>query len=162
MTGPPLTIAEHVERARYHKRVGDALHSSGPDSWGAVCYFYSAFHLVRAALTHDPIFSDLPQLKSIHPGLIPDDRDVTAHQTRKGSSRQFGVNDLVRLIHLGILPQYLRLHGASVGVRYERGISSDLDGYSQDLEEVEEYFTTNVECERLSDLRELLQSHAEK
>ena len=162
MTGPPLTISEHVERSRYHKRVGDALHSSGPDSWGAVCYFYSAFHLVRAALTRDPIFSDLSQLKKAHPGLIPDDRGATAHQARRGSERRFGVNDLVRILHPDIFPAYYRLHGASVGVRYEKGISSDLDGFLEDLEDIEEHFATSDACERLEDLRELLQARAEK
>lgn len=162
MTGPPLTAAEHVERSRYHKQVGDALHSSGPDSWGAVCYFYSAFHLVRAALSEDPIFSELPQLKKAHADLIPDDRNVTAHQTRKNSDRRFGVNDLVRILHIDVYPQYYRLHGASVGVRYERGISSELDGLLEDLEEIEQYFTTSDACQRLDVLRELLQARAEK
>lgn len=156
MTGPPLSCADHVERAKYHERVGDALRESAADSWAAVCYFYSAFHLARAAISSDPIWDDYEAMKAVNADLIPQDRGITAHNARRNSDRRFGLNDLVRIIHPPIGVAYLHLHGASVGVRYEKGIRTSLGDLRLDLDEIMEYFTTAAEAERLEELRKQL------
>lgn len=156
MTGPPLSCADHVERARYHERVGDALREADGDSWAAVCYFYSAFHLARAAITTDPIWDDFAALKEAHQDLMPQDQGVTAHNVRRGGDRRFGLNDVVRLLYPEIGVTYLHLHGASVGVRYEKGILTTVADLHQDLDEISTYFSTSSQADRLVELRRRL------
>lgn len=151
-----LTCPESVDRARYHREAGSALHESADHQWAAVCYFYSAYHLVRAALAADSIFDDWDALRAVDPRLIPDDRFATKHQMRRGSERDFGVKDLVEVLYPEIKIQYAELHGASVGVRYKNGINIPLDDLSADLSEIEGHLYTldrlpqlKVELERV-------------
>lgn len=161
MTGPPLSCENHVGRARYHERVGDALRTSAGDSWAAVCYFYSAFHLARAAISTDPIWDDFGSMKAVHQDLLPRDQGTTAHNVRRNGDRRFGLNDLVRILYPPIGIAYLHLHGASVGVRYEKGILTTLDDLRQDLDEISDYFKSNDQTERLEELRGFLLQDAE-
>jgi hypothetical protein len=97
-----------------------------PNQWYAVCYFYAAYHCVRAALLEDPVFKDLTRLKSFDANLIPDDRFNGHHAGRLSGSgpRKPGVSDMVKLFYPDIAIQYERLHGASVAVRYGFGLSA--------------------------------------
>ena len=113
-----LTSSEQIDRAIYHREASEALRIAAGHQWAAVCYFYSAYHLGRAALETDWIFKDLGALKDLDDQLIPDDRYATKHQMRRGSERSFGVNDLMGILYPKIRSSYLELHGASTGVRY--------------------------------------------
>src|SRR4051812_9416111 len=74
----PLREDEHLKRAERHKKIGDLLAGAG-DEWAAVPWFYSAYHLVKAALLVDPIFDDLRALSAISVDLIPQDRFTNRH-----------------------------------------------------------------------------------
>lgn len=94
-----LSVAQHVERAQRHRKVGDALAAAG-DEWAAVCYFYSAFHLVRHALRTDPIFDDPTALSRIRPDLRPELRDVERHHGRFGTyQRRVPLSPALRVNH---------------------------------------------------------------
>ena len=140
-----LSCEKHVERARSHREVGEALHAATGNEWAAVCYFYAAYHVVKAALLTDSIFDDLTALRSVSPDLLTTDRDASAHQMRRGSSSDFGVNDLVRLLYPDISSAYLELHGQSIAVRYMHGTSVPLDDLREDLDEIEAEFRTTTE-----------------
>lgn len=143
--GRRLSCDEHVARAAKHKTVGQAL--SDPtisNEWAAVCYFYSAYHLVKAALVSDSLFDDMASLKAIDPNLVPEDRLASKHQVRRRGTG-FGVNDLVRLVYPSINSAYLELHGQSIGVRYERGTSVPLDDLAEDLAEIETEFKSHTD-----------------
>ncbi|GAB3092279.1 hypothetical protein [Isoptericola nanjingensis] len=117
-----MDVAKHLERAERHKVVGDALAEAG-DEWAAVCYFYAAYHLMRHALRTDPIFDDPTRLAAVSPDLAPELREVARHQGRRGATREYGVNDLVRLLYGNETAKvYGRLHYASIAVRYEDGL----------------------------------------
>ncbi|MFJ2535844.1 hypothetical protein [Microbacterium maritypicum] len=105
------------------KQTAELLWNQG-DDWFAVCYFYAAYHMARAAIMTDPIFDDLTKLQAKASWLTLEDRYVTAHQGRvvSGQPRKAGVNDVVRLLYPGIAAQYIRLHMASVEVRYQEGL----------------------------------------
>lgn len=109
-------------RAQRHRKVGDALAGAG-DEWALVCYFYSAYHLVKAALISDPVFDDAARLAKAPIPLTPDDRYVTSHRGRRrpGWPQEWGVNDLVTMIYRFIRDDYELLHQASIEVRYGRG-----------------------------------------
>lgn len=94
------------------------------EEWAAVCYFYSAYHTMKAAFIEDPVFDDPTRLSTFSPNLIPDDRYVTHHRGRMGTGpRKLGVNDIVQLLYPQIAPRYIRLHMASIAVRYENGLA---------------------------------------
>ncbi len=119
-----LASSVHVTRAERHYTVGEALYEAG-DEWAAVCFFYAAYHYVKAALLEDPIFDDPSRCSATHPDLNIDDRHTDRHQIRKprgSSSRGWGVNDLVLLLYRSIAGDYDRLHQASVSVRYRDGL----------------------------------------
>ncbi len=128
----------HLVRAARHRKVGDALYDA-EDEWAAVCYFYSAYHIVQHALLTDPVFDDPTLVASIHPSLSPDHRHTHAHhgRQRKGQVREWGVNEIVGKLYRGIAGGYNRLHQASVHVRYESGIVLPLDRIRADIEQVE-------------------------
>lgn len=149
-----LSCSEHIERAAYHRDAGEALRVAAGHQWAAVCYFYSAYHLARAALITDPLFGDLGVLKGLDDRLIPDDRFATKHQMRRGSERAFGVNDLMGILYPQIRSAYLELHGASTGVRYGKGISTPVDELKAELDEIEDHLMGH---ERLVDLRTALE-----
>lgn len=122
-SGSLRTVDGCLKRAVSIKNTAKLLHNQG-DDWFAVCYFYAAYHIVRAAIMADPIFDDPERLKAASPFLVPEDRFVTAHKGRvsKGVPRQFGVNDVVTALYGDIAAQYVRLHMASVEVRYQEGL----------------------------------------
>lgn len=94
------------------------------DSWFAVCYFYAAYHLMRASFIADPIFESLPALSRVSPNLTFEHRWVTHHSGRVSrGERTLGINDVVRMLYPQVSAIYLRLHSASVGVRYYSGLA---------------------------------------
>lgn len=135
MNTRPLACAQHVERATHHVLVGNALHEEINEEWAGVCYFYSAYHLVKAALTTDPIFDDLTALKKIDPNLMETDRWADKHHVPSKASG-FGINNLVKLIYPETQGSYHELHGASVGVRYGLGVTVPLNDLAADLRDV--------------------------
>lgn len=135
-----LSVAEHCERAAHHGHVGRALISTGEAQWGAVCFFYAAYHLVRAALTSDPIFLDPTRLSRMNPELTPSDQSVGRHKGRRQSAngREWGVNELVALLYPRFMQPYERLHQASIDVRYYSGLrasSADLEANLKSIED---------------------------
>lgn len=121
-----LTEEQHKNRAERHASVGDALAAAGEDDWAAVCYFYAAYHLVRAALVGDPVFDNPNDLARIDVELTPEDRYTQRHKGRKKTSngREWGVNELVLLLYRPYAGIYDRLHQASIDVRYGRGFKT--------------------------------------
>jgi len=101
--------------------VGDALAAAG-DEWSTVCYFYAAYHIVKHALTTDPVFQDSSALIAIHPQLTHRDRYVGRHHGRRLPG-EWGVNDLVLKLYPAAVPAYERLHQASIAVRYQAGLT---------------------------------------
>lgn len=92
--------------------------------WSYVVAFYAAYHAVKYALFTDPIFDDFQKLKSKDNSLVPEDRTATRHKKRAGSDQSPGINDLVRVLYrtdcvTPIYLEYLKLHSASVVVRYK-------------------------------------------
>jgi len=126
MAPSALDATTHVARAERHYRVGTAL-LEARDEWSAVCFFYAAYHYVKASLLSDPIFTDARRCARLNPRLSLQDRFTERHQTRKprgGEGRGWGVNDLVLLLYRPIVGDYSRLHTASVSVRYYGGLPS--------------------------------------
>ena len=121
-----LTVADHVARSDRHLKVGNALNDAG-DEWAAVCYFYSAYHLVKSALLADPVFDDPAALASVRPDLSPEDRNTSSHhgRNRRGEPRIYGVNELVLTLYRPIVGEYERLHQGSIEVRYHQGLTLD-------------------------------------
>lgn len=120
---PPLAETEHRRRADRHLVVGGALEAAG-DEWACVPLFYGAYHLVKAAMLLDPIWTDAPRRVGFHMELTPDDKLVTRHHGRKvsGDGRQWGINELVLMLYPQIVKPYERLHQASIQVRYGAGL----------------------------------------
>jgi hypothetical protein len=112
----------HLSRAAEHRRVGEALRTAAQEPWAAVCYFYSAYHLVRYALRRDPIFDNPTALTRINVELYPDLRDISRHHGRKRTTpREWGINELVLVLYRPIAAPYNKLHQASIDIRYEDG-----------------------------------------
>lgn len=130
----PLREDEHRARAERHQVVGDALAAAG-DEWAAVMWFYSAYHLIKAALLCDPIWFDLRSLTTLNVELTPGERFTGRHKGRRriGSNqpREWGINDLVLVLYRPAAGFYERLHQASIDVRYGAGLPAgalpDLD-----------------------------------
>ena len=105
--------------------------------WAAVCAFYSAYHLIRAALLADPVFDDANRLSKINSKILPEDRFVTKHSKGGLSSSSYGVNEIVSVLYIDIRARYLRLHVASNQVRYGRGLNAiQLPSLQADLQEI--------------------------
>jgi hypothetical protein len=133
-----LSVAEHCQRSSHHCAVGDGL-SLGEPGWAAVCFFYAAYHLARAALIADPVFSDPTRLSRINVELTPADRSTSRHNGRKktANGREWGVNDLVGLLYRGFIGDYDRLHQASIDVRYHSGLRGDVHALRMNLETIQ-------------------------
>lgn len=117
-------VPTHIARAEEHEQAGDRLYALG-DDWSAVCYFYAAYHLVKAALNADPIFSSLSDLQAIHRLLTLDARFAEHHSGGLGANgRSLGVNEIVFQLYKNVRTPYTRLHMASCHVRYGRGLES--------------------------------------
>lgn len=127
MTGAALATARAcLERAAAMKDSAARLEQVG-DEWYAVCYFYAAYHTVKAAFIEDPIFSDLAALTAKNRFLTLQDRFSTSHKgyvNPGAGGRRMGVNDIVRVLYPEIGAEYERLHMASVEVRYRDGLRS--------------------------------------
>jgi hypothetical protein len=120
----PLREDEHLKRAVRHKKIGDLLAEAG-DEWAAVPWFYSVYHLVKAALLVDPIWGDFKALSAISVDLIPDDRFTSRHNGRRrqsGQPKEWGVNELVLKLYRAAAGSYERLHQGSIDVRYGAGL----------------------------------------
>lgn len=135
-----LAHQAHTARATHHFDVGCALRDAAANEWAAVCWFYSAYHHVKAALLQDAIFDDVGRLHEKHHDLQSSDRYTDRHQIRKGPGsghRGWGINELVQLLYPGVIRPYDRLHQASVSVRYRDGLPGDaLPGLSTAIDEI--------------------------
>jgi hypothetical protein len=119
----PRTVESCLTRAVAIKTTAKDL-LSRDDEWFAVCYFYAAFHTVKAAFIEDPVFDDPTRLRTFSEHLIPDDRFVGHHQGRLGAGpRKLGVNDIVALLYPSVIVEYRRLHAGSIAVRYGHGLA---------------------------------------
>jgi|SRR5690625_2892127 hypothetical protein len=101
------------------------------NEWAAVTAFYSCYQMARAALLHDPVFSDLSALKDLHWNLTPDERTVTHHNAHIPGRTGFGIVDLVHLLYKHVGATYRTLHRGSNEVRYGTGLSNGLSISSQ-------------------------------
>ncbi|MEV7692484.1 hypothetical protein AB0N73_04035 [Microbacterium sp. NPDC089189] len=116
-------VQTHLERSVVHMETGDRL-KAADDEWFAVCYFYSAYHLVKAAMHADPIFDDISRCSGVHPLLSVDSRYVEHHSGGKGENgRSLGMNEIVMKLYRSIRVPYHRLHTASIAVRYQGGLA---------------------------------------
>lgn len=144
MASTALSAEQHVVRADDHEKLAKVLHESGVE-WAAVAYFYSAYHLVKAALLTDPIFTDPGRLAVAHAQLTMADQTATRHQgymqfgTGGSRTKVWGLNDLVGVLYRQVWPIYLQMHEASVDVRYGTGLRVPLDkiGEAQELVKAE-------------------------
>jgi len=115
-------VQTHLERSVAHMESGDRLRELG-DEWFAVCYFYSAYHMVKAAMHADPIFDDIARCAAIDPYLSVDSRFAEHHSGGFGrNGRTLGINEIVMKLYRQIRVPYHRLHMASVSVRYGLGL----------------------------------------
>ncbi|GGC03170.1 hypothetical protein [Cellulomonas carbonis] len=137
-----MSADDHATRAHRHRKVGDALAAAG-DEWAFVCFFYSAYHLVKAALLLDPVFDDPDRLGKSPVPLTADDRHVSRHKGRRrpGAPVDWGVNDLVGTIYRFIRDDYEMLHQLSIEVRYGQGRAlPELEVAGQALKRIEDRF----------------------
>lgn len=127
MVAAHLSAEVHRARADRHAKLGYFLAEAG-DEWAAVCYFYAAYHRVKAALLDDVVFDDPESCFAKHVDLIPDDRYTSRHKARRRTSagREWGINDLVTLLYRGAAATYDKLHQASIDVRYQSGLRASI------------------------------------
>lgn len=117
-------VKVHLQRADGHETTGNALRAVS-DEWFSVAYFYSAYHLVKAAMNVDPIFGSATSLAKIDPHLTIEGRFAEHHSGGFGKNgRTLGVNDVVFKLYPGIRVAYTRLHMASCHVRYGHGLTT--------------------------------------
>lgn len=115
-------VQTHLARSVAHMETGDKLRELG-DEWFAVCYFYAAYHMVKAAMHVDPIFDDIARCSAVDARLSVDSRFAEHHAGGFGQSgRSLGVNEIVMKLYKTIRVSYHRLHAASVAVRYGDGL----------------------------------------
>ena len=116
-------VQTHLARSVAHMEAGDRLRDLD-DEWFAVAYFYSAYHMVKAAMRDDPIFDDIARCAAVHPALSVDSRYAEHHSGGTGlNGRALGVNEIVFKLYSSIRVPYHRLHMASVAVRYGDGLT---------------------------------------
>lgn len=127
-----LSPEQHRVRAWEHGKLGAVLAESGHE-WAAVALFYSAYHLAKRALLLDERFDEPTTLTAINTSLTIAHRHAKVHKARfvKGAPRDFGVNDLVRILYPAAVGGYERLHQASCAVRYESGLSIPIESIRQ-------------------------------
>ena len=144
-----------MDRALQHGAHGNAIDEE--QEWATVAYFYSAYHLVCAALLTDPIFSDLTALKDRNSDWIPDDRYNRHHQQRKNSKTQGpGVRDMVDgLYPKSVRNSYFILHDSSINIRYHLGhLDVPATDLEKELDDIFDYFSSPGS--RCKDLTEAL------
>lgn len=126
MTASLATAHDCLKRAVSIKNSAKGLLAAN-NEWHAVCYFYAAYHTVKAAFIEDAVFDSPKDLVAISPSLIMGDRFATSHKGYVGPKergRKLGVNDIVRLIYPDIAADYVLLHVASIDVRYGAGLTT--------------------------------------
>lgn len=112
----------HVARAVSHMETGERLLAL-EDEWFAVAFFYSAYHMVKAAMHEDPIFDDIAKCAAVDSALTVQSRFAEHHSGGFGrNGRSLGVNEIVMKIYKNIRVPYTRLHQASIAVRYGGGL----------------------------------------
>ena len=123
ITRPSLrTTRECLERAETARTSAGVLIAAN-DDWFVSPLFYSAYHLVRAALIDDPIFDSPELLRARDARLTPECRFLTRHQGRlDAEGRSLGINDVVGILYPAIAVEYARLHMASRAIRYGDGL----------------------------------------
>jgi hypothetical protein len=125
---PPLSSHEHAVASERHARAAGDLRP-GNSEWASVAYFYAAYHLVKQAILEDPIWRCPGELAAKHPELRPHVSKVTRHHGKSAGRRRgqiWGVNELVKLLYPTIHEAYVRLHDASIEVRYQRGLRTSV------------------------------------
>lgn len=133
-------ITTSVSRAKDHAKLATVMFDTGQE-WAAVCGFYSAYHLIRAAFLADPVFDDAHRLSKINPKIHAEDKFVTKHSKGGLSSTSYGINEIVSTLYLDIRARYQRLHIASNTVRYGRGLKAiQLPSIQADLAEITRAF----------------------
>lgn len=146
----PSTVEEFFTLSVRHRH--SALMSDG-DDWQVVKAFYSAYHLVCAALRCDPIFDSVQELAKVSSLVQLGDRFSTRHQSRRSDSGPLGLNTIVSEIYRDIRFEYVSLHGASVGVRYEYGTSLSGGDSLKRLAAIYDYFgREDSRCVEVRDL----------
>jgi hypothetical protein len=139
MRGDGLTDPVQMDaRAREHAGLGGVLFEAGHE-WAAVAWFYSAYHMVKAAFIRDPIFDDYDRLSRLNSKLRPEDRYEIRHSYGGGlSGTQYGVDELVWFLYRPIASDYKLLRMRSCDVRYRNGLSrpDDLQGIRQSFAKV--------------------------
>jgi len=129
-----------VARAREHAKLAAVMFDTQQE-WAAVCAFYSAYHLLRASLINDPVFDDAHRLSRINSRILPEDRQVHKHSTGGLSKPAYGLNEIISVLYPAIRARYIRLHIASIDVRYGTGIRAiSTDSLRQDLAEITRAF----------------------
>lgn len=129
-----------ILRAKEHAKLADVLFETKQE-WAAVCGFYSAYHLMRAALLSDPIFDDAHRLSEKSDKIRPEDRFVSKHSKGGLSSTSYGLNEIVSVLYVEFRARYYRLHIASNAVRYGRGLEAlRLPELKKDLEQITQAF----------------------
>lgn len=123
-----LDSAAHLRRAAEHEAVADVLAEAGHE-WSAVCYFYAAYHRVKAALLEDTVFDSVDACQALHADLMPQDRYTSRHKGRRYTSqgREWGINELVLVLYKSAVGKYERLHSMSNDVRYHDGLAGSVD-----------------------------------
>jgi hypothetical protein len=124
----PLSSDEHAVASERHARAAGALRPMSRD-WATVAYFYAAYHLVKQAMLEDPIWLCPDELAIKHPELGPHTSKVTRHHGQpagRRGNRAWGVTDLVEVLYPSIHYSYVRMHEASIQVRYQRGLQTPL------------------------------------
>lgn len=114
----------HLEQAQSHLRSAEAILNAGEGGWAVTAAFYSAFHVMRAAILEDPIWDRGPvALTNINPMLGADCQFAEHHQGNPKTNRSPGVREVVGYLYPQCRDRYLLLHGASITVRYKEGES---------------------------------------
>lgn len=123
MSGAALSPTQHRAASVRHRETSITF-KAAEDEWAAVAMFYSAYHVVRAAMLDDPIWMNAGALARINVNLNHEDRFTSRHHGGvRPSGRVFGVNEIVGMLYPSIQGAYERLHQASIDVRYGVGLA---------------------------------------
>lgn len=140
---------ECISRSREHAKLATVMFDTQQE-WAAVCAFYAAYHLMRASLLVDPVFSDAHRLSRINPKILPEDRGVSKHSTGSLSKPAYGLNEIVTVLYPDVRSRYYRLHMGSIAVRYGSGLGVIRpENLQEDLAEITRAFEAGeVVCQK--------------
>lgn len=156
--GARLSAEERMDRGQRFLESSELLLQNG-DEWAAVTYFYSAYQSMKAAIESDPVFQSVSRLARINVHLTPAAQFSKHHKGSLAAGRPYGVNDVVRLLypHAEIYARYLRLHRASVAVRYESGLGPiRLESLRDDARFIRSAVSNNLRCQHFDDIDQSL------